>query len=167
MHLVDEAQAEAQAAIGVMRRAALHARRLHARAELLRHMRTTAGKPGAQPETVAREWMQAWNMQDWPQVADEMRRFAAAFCAYAAHPDDANDAAIRVATVGLEQALEDRGTTLADEMAWRSECAHGWWAAVSPPPVSHPPRNSVPGPAQPFWVSGCAPHCGGEQTVAD
>ena len=149
-HLVDEAQAEARAAIRAMQGAARHARAVHARAELLRHMRTTAQKPGADPARVAAEWMQAWGMQDWPAVASEMRRFSAAFCAYASAPDDATDRAVRDATAGLEVALQGMGTTLADEMATRSECRHGWWAAVQPA-----------APGQPFWMDGAAPHCGG------
>ena len=149
-HLVDEAQRDARAAIAAMQDAARHARAVHARAELLRHMRATAQKPGADPARVAAEWMQAWGMQDWPAVAAEMRRFSAAFCAYAATPDDAADRTVRDATAGLEHALHGTGTTLADEMARRSECRHGWWAAVQPDP-----------PGQPFWTEGAAPHCGG------
>ncbi len=154
-HLVDEAQQDARAAIHAMQDAARHARAVHARAELLRHMRTTAQKPGADPARVAAEWMQAWGMQargmeDWPAIAAEMRRFSAAFCAYAHTPDDAADAAVRDATAGLEAALQEMGTTLADEMAARSECRHGWWAMVQPA-----------GPDLPFWTQGAPPHCGG------
>src|SRR4051794_25129872 len=134
MHLTDEALAEADAAIAAMRQAARHARTVHARAELLRHMRGTAAKTGADEARVAREWMQAWGLQDWPEVAAEMRRFAAAFCRYGAEPSDDADQEVRAATAALEQALLQRGTTLADEMAWRSACAHGWWEAVSPRP---------------------------------
>ena len=58
-------------------------------------------------------------------------------------------------------ALAASGTTLADEMAWRSECAHGWWAMVRPPPPGLPLRPSVPLPdlSRPFWANRCAPHC--------
>ena len=162
MHLTDEALAEADAAISLMRDAARHARAVHARAELLRHMRGTASKPGADETTVAREWMQAWGMQDWPEVATEMHRFTAAFCRYAAERSDAADQAVRTATAALEHALTQRGTTLADQMAWRSHCAHGWWSAVTPPPPQYPQRPGIPGPAQPFWESGCAARCRGE-----
>jgi hypothetical protein len=44
LHIVDEMQEEAAQAIAAMHEAALRARRLHARAELMRHMRTTAAK---------------------------------------------------------------------------------------------------------------------------
>ena len=65
-HLVEELRAEAEAAIAAMREAALAARHLHARAELMRHMLTTARKVKDRPkadavETVVREWMDAWN----------------------------------------------------------------------------------------------------------
>ena len=43
-HLVEELQAEAARAIAAMREAALATRTVHARAELMRHMRTTAVK---------------------------------------------------------------------------------------------------------------------------
>ena len=93
------AQRLAAAAVRAMQATALHARAVHARAELLRHMRGTAAKPGPDKagideSTVAQEWMQAWGMADWPEVAGEMRGFVAAFCAYAAGPSDAADAAV-------------------------------------------------------------------------
>ena len=161
MHLVDEAKAEAAEAIRAMQAAALHARAVHARAELLRHMRATAAKPGIDEATVAQEWMQAWGMADWPEVAGEMRGFVAAFCAYAAEPSAVTDGAVRAATAALEAALAVRGTTLADEMAWRSECAHGWWGAVRAAPDGYAARRSVPGVAVPFWAAGAAARCGG------
>src|SRR3954470_22620827 len=111
MHLTDEALLEAEAAIAAMRDAARHARSLHARAELLRHMRTTSAKAGADDAVVAREWMQAWGMQDWPEVRAEMRRFVAAFCRYATQPGDEADRLVRQATADLEQALLSRGTS--------------------------------------------------------
>ena len=54
-HIVDQLQAEAATAIKVMRDAALTARRLHARAELLRHMHQTAAKLADQPPEQAIE----------------------------------------------------------------------------------------------------------------
>ena len=53
-HLFEESRDEAEAAIAGMRQAALKARALHARAELLRHMRMTAEK--AKVACVPRPW---------------------------------------------------------------------------------------------------------------
>ena len=87
-HIVDQLQAEAATAIAAMRDAALFARRLHARAELLRHMQQTAVKLADQPpeqaiERVVREWMQAWHIdtERYVELLGDARRFAAAFCA--------------------------------------------------------------------------------------
>ena len=68
-HFVEELQLEAERAILAMQTAALAARQLHARAELMRHMLTTArkvaGKPKAEAvETVVREWMDAYRPRD-------------------------------------------------------------------------------------------------------
>lgn len=147
-HLHAELQTEAAEAIATMQDAARRARHLHARAELLRHMHTTAAKPGADVDSVVHEWMQAWGMTGWPEVATEARRFTAAILAYAAAPDDAADRAVRDSMAALEVALAAQRTTLSDQMAWRSRCAHGWWAAVAPLP-----------PAQPFWEAGCPADC--------
>lgn len=147
-HLATELQAEAAQAIVAMQDAARRARHLHARAELLRHMHTTAAKPGADVESVVREWMHAWGMEDWPEVAAEARRFTAAILAYAGHPDDAADQAVRDSLAALDAALAAQGTTLSDQMAWRSRCAHAWWAAIAPQP-----------PARPFWDAGCPADC--------
>jgi len=166
---VDELQAEAQAAIVRMREAALEARRLHARAELLRHMRTTARKVKDQPREAAvaqvvREWLQAWGMSEGALAGceAEMRAFTGAFCAEAEQPAGASDRGLREATAALDAALEARGANLADEMAWRSECTHGWWELVSPTPARLRPSGRAlpkPGSDQPFWEAGCAPRC--------
>lgn len=166
---VDELQAEAQAAIARMRETALEARRIHARAELLRHMRTTARKVKDRPREAAiaqvvREWMQAWGMTEGALAGCEpaMRAFTAAFCELAERPAEPTDRALRQATAALDAALTARGTTLADQMAWRSECAHGWWELVAPRPAdlgAGERRLPKPDPARPFWEAGCAVHC--------
>ncbi len=81
-----------------MQAAAIEARRLHARAELMRHMLATARKVKDKPraeavETVVREWMDAWNLRrdEWPHVAREMQSFTEAFQDYAIDASDAND----------------------------------------------------------------------------
>ena len=140
MTLYEELRTQSGAAIAAMQAAALHARSLHARAELLRHMLSTAAKPGANLDSVTHEWMAAWKMTDWPEVAAEARRFTEAVLA-------GHDPAIRTSFAALEAALVLHGTTLADEMAWRSRCAHGWWAAVAPQAGA------------PFWEQACPEDC--------
>ena len=164
--MLDEMRDAAAAAIQTMQDACRHARTLHARVELMRHMLTTAaklrGRPDAVPGVVG-EWMAAWALDPaaWPSLATEMRRFTEAVCAYEADPDDATDAGWRAALKGLDDALATHGLNLADQMAWRSECAHGWWAAVEPlpPGVSSRPTVPIVNPGEPFWMAGCAPHC--------
>jgi hypothetical protein len=168
---VDELAAHAQAAMAQMQRAALTARSAHARAELLRHMITTACKMAGRPREAAlagvvSEWMSAWGVdraQDL-DVAREMEALTAACLDHVGRPDAMTDAALRAATTALDAAFAARGTSLADEMAWRSQCAHGWWEAVRPAPRDLPgarARPGVPCPAEgaPFWEAGCADHC--------
>ncbi|WP_406858129.1 hypothetical protein ABEG18_11135 [Alsobacter sp. KACC 23698] len=171
--LIDAMQDEAQAAIAAMKEAAIAARAVHARAELLRHMRTTARKVAGRDRDeavafVVGEWMNAWALapEDAPDLAADMRRFTAAICAHGEGPDDATDTEMRAAFAGLEAACARAGVSLSDQMAWRSECAHGWWEAVSPVPPDLPGRKPRPGvPAsragEPFWTAGAAPHCMG------
>ena len=125
-HIVDQLQAEAAVAIAAMRDAALTARRMHARAELLRHMQQTAAKLADQPaeqaiERVMREWMQAWHIDtgSYVELIEDARRFAAAFCADARGSTPATQIAIREATEALDAALVRHGTSIADQMAWR------------------------------------------------
>lgn len=170
-HFVEELQFEAERALIAMQTAALAARHLHARAELMRHMLTTArkvaGKPKAEAvEAVVREWLEAWNLgrEDWPQIAREMEAFTAAFHDYANDPGDAQDAALRKACDALDAALAREDTSISDQMAFRSQCAHRWWELVVPVPADLPgrkPRPSLP-PLQegaPFWEAGCAEFC--------
>ncbi len=157
-HPVDEHLELAERAISAMQATALAARIAHARAELLRHMRTTARKMIGQPVEVAAakvcgEWMKAWGLDvgAYPALADDIRGFAAAFCSDAAGSTPATQAAIAVALGKLESGFVATGTTLSDQMAFRSECAHGWWEAVVPKP-----EKSDSGA---FWTRGCPPHC--------
>lgn len=170
-HLVEELQHEAISAIDRMKQAAIVARHVHARAELMRHMLTTARKVKDKPkteavETVVREWMDAWNLDRdaWPHVAREMTLFTQAFHDYANAPSEAHDAALRLACDALDEVLSREGTSISQQMAFRSQCAHRWWELVEPTPVDLPggkPRPSMPKleTSKPFWASGCAAFC--------
>ena len=163
-HLVEELKARADEQIATMRDAALRARDTHARAELMRHMLMTANHVKAKPtaEAVAfivDHWLEAWGLarDSWPHVR-EMEAFAAAFHAYAVMPSHANDDAVRATCVRLELAFVSAGLPIADQMAFRSVCAHGWWAHVRPRPADIGRRE--PGsPDRPFWELGCRPEC--------
>ncbi len=124
MSLVARMAREAETAITLMQEAALRARDLHARAELMRHMETTAtkGLAGGQDRDaaaalVAREWMQAWALGDGTAGLDDAaRNFIGAHLDAAAGRPDA-DAALAGALDALDRALAASGRTLADEMA--------------------------------------------------
>jgi hypothetical protein len=163
-HLVDELRAKADESIVIMREAALRARDTHARAELMRHMLMTAGHVKQQPvdkavRFIVDHWLEAWGLAraSWPHVA-EMEAFAAAFHAYAITPSHAHDDAVRSTCVRLELAFVSAGMPIADQMAWRSVCAHGWWAQVRPPPPGQGRPDRI-GPDKPFWENGCLPEC--------
>jgi hypothetical protein len=163
-HLVDELKAKAGADIAAMRDAALRARDTHARAELMRHMLMTADKVKHRPEPdavrfIVDHWLEAWDLAraTWPHVA-EMEAFAAAFHAYARAPGDVHDDAVRATCIRLELAFFAAGMPIADQMAWRSICAHGWWAQVRPAPIGKG-RTDRDWPAQAFWEHGCLPDC--------
>ena len=163
-HLVDELRAKADENIAAMRDAALRARDAHARAELMRHMLMTADKVKHRPADdavrfIVDHWLEAWGLarESWPHVA-EMEAFAAAFHAYAIAPSHANDDAVRATCVRLELAFVSAGMPIADQMAWRSICAHGWWAHVRPPPQGQGRADHV-APDRPFWENGCLPEC--------
>lgn len=170
-HLVEELQQEAAQAMDAMRTAALAARHIHARAELMRHMRTTAAKSKGKPksdavEAVLAEWLEAWYVprNEWPHIAREMENFTATFYDYVNEPSDANDARMRDATDALDRALAEEGTTISDQMAFRSMCAHAWWELVEPTPVDltgRTERPTIPQVARdrPFWEAGCAEQC--------
>lgn len=170
-HFVDQLQNEATQAITAMRDAALAARHIHARAELMRHMRTTAKKfmhkPKAEAvESVVAEWMEAWHLprSEWPHIAVEMERFTQAFHDYAHEASDASDAKVRAGCEALDAALAREGTSISEQMAFRSMCAHGWWDMVLPTPADLPGRAERPGipkwqPGQAFWEARCAAQC--------
>lgn len=162
--LTGELRREAEGAIAAMRDAALKARVAHARAELMRHMITTAAKVKDKParEAIAfvlKEWLGAWKQDPatCPQRA-EMEDLAQACQAMVRSPGDHADTAVRHAFARLEDAYARAGTTLADQMAWRSGCAHGWWADIRPAPKDRGYSALAQGPG-PFWDKGCAPHC--------
>ncbi len=170
-HFVEALQQEATEAIAQMQEAALRARHAHARAELMRHMLTTARKVKDRPkaeavETVVREWMDAWNLgrAAWPHIAREMEAFTEAFHNYANAPSDGHDARLREACAALDAVLEQEGTSISDQMAFRSQCAHRWWELVSPVPdelSGRKPRPSIPPleSGKAFWEAGCAAFC--------
>ena len=162
--VVDELLGEAQQAVTAMREAALRARALHARAELMRHMRTTAAKSKDKPRAeavraVVDEWLDAWALtrESWPHVA-EMEAVTIAFHDHARAPSFMTDGALRTAILALDAAFAKAGKPLADQMAWRSMCAHGWWGQVTPPPPGQG-RADRQWPARPFWEDGCLPQC--------
>ena len=170
-HFVEALQLEATEAIAQMQEAALRARHAHARAELMRHMLTTARKVRDKPkaeavETVVREWMDAWNLgrAEWPHIAREMEAFTEAFHDYANDPGEAHDTRLRETCATLDAALEQEGTSISDQMAFRSQCAHGWWELVKPVPDDLPGRKARPSippleSGKAFWEAGCAEFC--------
>jgi hypothetical protein len=162
-HLHAEAKAEAEEAIAAMKAAALAARTAHARAELMRHMLLTAGKLAAVSRDAAirqvvDEWLAAWALdRGFPHVGD-MAAATGAFLDYVRAPSDASDRALRAAWATLERVFAATGTTLADRMAWRSACAHGWWAEIRPAPPGQG-RADTAWPERSFWQNGCPAHC--------
>ena len=155
-YLEEELRREADAALAAMQQAARRARETHARAELMRHMTMTARNAGGRPRDEAQRWMvdhwlEAWKLEraSCPYV-EAMTALSAAFYDHVRSPGDPTDRAIRAAFEALERAYRATGTNVADEMAWRSSCAHGWWAQVAPPPTNQ---------AKPFWEHGCPAHC--------
>jgi hypothetical protein len=158
-------QDEAERSIAAMREAALAARAAHARTELMRHMLTTAQKLRDRPkdqaiEGVVLEWMRAWHLDRdaWPHVEREMRAMTAAFYDFAASPSDAAETRIRESYEVLRRAIAKDSVTLEDHMAWRSRCAHGWWAEVRPAPPELRQADEA-SPEAPFWMKGCRPEC--------
>ena len=170
-HFVEQLQGEAAWAFAAMREAAIAARHIHARAELMRHMRSTANKFKHRPkaeavEAVVAEWMEAWHLPrgEWPHIALEMERFTQAFHDYAHDASDLTDARLRESCAALDAALAKEGTTISEQMAFRSMCAHGWWDMVVPAPPDLPGRAERPGipqwqPGQAFWETPCAAQC--------
>lgn len=162
--LTTELKLAADAEMAAAREAALRARTTHARAELMRHMMLTTAKSTDRPRDqsialVVDEWLDAWqrSRQNYPYVARMEALSGMCYDALRA-PGPATDSAVRAAFAALERACAANGTTLADEMAWRSGCSHGWWSDVRPSP---------PGPeycerarrGESLWERGCPPHC--------
>ena len=163
-HLVEDLQEQAARAVATMRDAALAARSLHARAELMRHMRLTTAKSKDRPRAdavraVVDEWLGAWGLTraSWPHVP-AMEALTIAFHDYVRDPSDANDRAVRAALTVIEAAFTRAGLPLDDQMAWRSMCAHGWWADVKPAPPGKGRTDRVD-PERPFWDKACLPEC--------
>jgi hypothetical protein len=160
-HFGDELKQEAEAAFARMQRAALEARAISARAELMRHMLLAANavkhRPQAEAATaVVDEWLGAWNQtrQDFAPYVPAMEALAAAFHAYANDPSGANDRAVRDAFAALKRVHDDGARTIEDQMAWRSERALDWWAQVKPvpPDIKRNARAPFRGPGRPFWA---------------
>ena len=156
-HLVDELKAKADASIAAMRDAALRARDTHARAELMRHMLMTASKVKDRPAVdavrfIVDHWLEAWDLAraSWPHVDGNGGLCRAPFTRMRGAPTDAHDDAVRATCVRLELVFVAAGMPIADQMAWRSICAHGWWAHVRPPPPGKG-RPDREGPDRPFW----------------
>jgi hypothetical protein len=162
-HLHAEAKAAADEAVAAMQEAALAARAAHARAELMRHMLLTAGKLRDQSREAAMrqvvdEWLAAWALDRGFAHVGDMEAATGAFFDYVRAPSDEADRILRAAWTTAERAFEASGISLADRMAWRSACAHGWWAEVRPAPPGEG-RADTAWPAGPFWEKGCQPHC--------
>ena len=159
-----ELRLAAAANIAAAREAALRARTAHARAELMRHMMLTTAKSTDRPRTtsialVVDEWLEAWQRgrTNYPYVLQMESLTGACYDALRA-PEPATDAAVRAAFAALERAYVAAGTTLADEMAWRSGCSHGWWSDVrpAPPDIEYPQRARR---SESLWERGCPSHC--------
>jgi hypothetical protein len=162
-HLHAEAKAAADEAIAAMKAASLAARTAHARAELMRHMLLTAGKLKERPRDAAirqvvDEWLAAWALDRSFAHVGDMEKVTGAFLDYVRTPSDDADRVLREAWTMLERVFAATGISLADRMAWRSSCAHGWWSHVRPAPPGEG-RADTAWPAGPFWEKGCAPHC--------
>jgi hypothetical protein len=148
------------------REAALRARTMHARAELMRHMMLTTAKSTDKSRDesirlVVDEWLDAWlrDRDNYPYVA-LMEALSGACYDALIGPTRQTDQAVRDAFAALERACEAQGTTLADEMAWRSGCSHGWWGDVRPAPASPEYRDRAQR-IDALWERGCPPVCMG------
>jgi hypothetical protein len=159
-----ELQRAAEADIAAARDGALRARTTHARAELMRHMMLTTAKSTDRPRAqsislVVDEWLDAWqrNRKNYRYVTQMEMLSGACYDALRA-PGAQTDNAVRIAFAALERACVANGTTLADEMAWRSGCSHGWWSDVVPSPrngeYSERSRRG-----ESLWERGCPPQC--------
>jgi len=162
--LATELRLEAEAAIAAGRAAMLRARVSHARAELMRHMIMTAGNARGRPRAgaiawIVDHWLEAWHRDraTYPPVP-QMEDLASACFDHVYAPGPDSDRAVRSAFAALERACVADGTTLADEMAWRSGCSHGWWGDVLPAPAGGD-HSALAQRKEALWDRGCAPHC--------
>jgi hypothetical protein len=159
VHFGEELKTQADAAFKRMQKAALEAREVSARAELMRHMQLAATGKKHLPRdeaaaAVVEEWLDAWNKpRDMAAVAAEMRALAAAFYDYVHAPSDAHDKAVRAAFATFKGAHDNGHGTVEDQMAWRSERALPWWGRIKPLPkgyAANPKAEAAPA-ARPFW----------------
>jgi len=156
----------ADADVAAAREASLRARAMHARAELMRHMMLTTAKStgearDASIRLVTDEWLDAWRRtrENYPYVA-LMEALSGACYDWLRARDAAADRAVRAAFAALETACVSRGTTLADEMAWRSGCSHTWWGDIRPAP-NLPEYRDRAQRREALWDRGCPRECMG------
>ena len=159
-----ELREAAEADIAAAHHAALRARAMHSRADLMRHMMLTTAKSTDKSREesvrlVTDEWLDAWRRDrtNYPYVA-LMEALSGACYDALKSPGPQTDAAIRQAFAALEGACITHGTTLADEMAWRSGCSHMWWGDVRPAP-NLPEYRERARRSEPLWDRGCPPEC--------
>lgn len=162
--LTTELREAAEHDIATARHAALRARAMHSRAELMRHMMLTTAKSTDRTRDesirlVTDEWLDAWRRDraNYPYVKEMEALSGACYDALVA-PDAAADAAVREAFAALERACAAHGTTIADEMAWRSGCSHTWWGDVRPAP-NLPEYRDRARRTEALWERGCPVEC--------
>jgi len=152
--------------IGAAHHAVLRARAMHARAELMRHMMLTTAKSTHRSREesirlVTDEWLDAWlrDRANYPYVA-LMEALSGACYDALKSPTVTTDGAVREAFAALERACIGNGSTVADEMAWRSGCSHAWWADVRPAP-DLPEYRDRARRSEALFERGCPPECMG------
>jgi hypothetical protein len=160
----EELREAAQADIAAAHHAALRARAMHARAELMRHMMLTTAKSTDRSREesvrlVTDEWLDAWGRDrtNYPYAA-LMEALSGACYDALKSPSVETDKRVREAFAALEGACISHGTTLADEMAWRSGCSHIWWGDVRPAP-NLPEYRERARRSEALFDRGCPPEC--------
>ena len=159
-----ELKLAANAEVAAAREAALRARTTHSRAELMRHMMLTTAKSTDRPREqsialVVDEWLDAWqrSRSNYAYV-QQMEALSGACYDVLRSPDTATDEAVRASFAELERACVANGTTLADEMAWRSGCSHAWWGDIRPSPPL-PEYSERARRSESLFERGCPVHC--------
>jgi hypothetical protein len=154
----------AESDIAAAHHAALRARAMHSRAELMRHMMLTTAKSTDRSREesirlVTDEWLDAWRRDrtNYPYVA-LMEKLSGACYDAIRNPSPQTDRAVRESFAALEGACITHGTTLADEMAWRSGCSHQWWGDVRPAP-NLPEYRERARRSEALWDRGCPVEC--------